>query len=105
MPHSAPFHVDDDPATPGRSRLVLSGKVTVTHAGPLHHAAVELAQRGTDVTVDCSAVEYLDTSAVQLLISLAREQKRNGKGFEVVGASGDVREDFRLTGFAAGLGR
>jgi len=87
----------------GRSRLVLYGRVTAADAAELHRAAVAVvaAVDGDGVAVDCCGAEYLDTSVIQLLIALGREVTRGGRAFAVVGASDTVREDFRLTGFAA----
>jgi len=81
------------------SRLILSGRVTVADAGELHRVAIALASRGHGVTVDCSEAEYLDTSAVQVLLALGRVLDRGGHPCDIVGASAVLSEDFRLTGY------
>jgi anti-anti-sigma regulatory factor len=94
---TAAFHVDD--TSPGGARLRLLGRVTVADAVPLRDALLALSRRNSPVTVDCSAAEYLDVSAVQLLIALGRELAHAGQGCEVAGASPRVSEDLRLVGF------
>jgi anti-anti-sigma regulatory factor len=100
MDLTSPFRVDDDQPTPGATRLVLLGRVTVGCAVELHRAAISLCQRGGDVTVDCGRAEYVDTAGMQLLFALRRELVRDGHSCKIVGASAAVREDIRLAGFA-----
>ncbi len=94
------FTTTDDPAAPGRARLVLCGRVTVAEAGALHQTAVALVARGADVAIDCAALEYLDVAAAQILIGLERQLGRRGRRAEIVGASPAVAADLRLLGLS-----
>ncbi|WP_171473279.1 STAS domain-containing protein [Frigoriglobus tundricola] len=95
------FTVTTDPAAPGRARLGLCGRITVTDAAALKRAALDLVARGVDVTIDCSAVEYLDVSAVQLLMCLDRELGRCGHRGALAGVSPALATDLRLLGLGA----
>ena len=92
------FTVTADPAAPGRVRLDLRGRVTVGRAAELHRAAVALVAQNVDVAIDCSAVEYLDVAAVQLLVCLERELVRRGRRGALAGVSAALAADFRLLG-------
>lgn len=99
----APFAATDDPARPGASRLALGGRVRVTDAAALLGAAVELATRGGDVTVDCGAAEYLDPAALQVVLCLGRELTTSGRRCDVTGVAGQLAEEFRLAGLGGAV--
>lgn len=98
MDASAPFVVVADPARTNWSRLALSGQVTVAGATALHAAAVSLVAGGMNVCVSCAAVEYLDVSALQILLALGRELGSAGRQCDVADVPPAVAELFRLAG-------
>lgn len=67
--------VDNGPEEPS---LRLSGVVGILHAQELLSAARALAERNSDVSVDGTAVEYLDGAALQVLVALRQEVERRG---------------------------
>jgi anti-anti-sigma regulatory factor len=99
MVSDAPVQVIED-AEHGRVQLVLTGRVTVSEAGQFHKTARELSARGTDVTVSCERAEYLDVSAVQILLCLGRDLIGRGRRCDIVGVSEPLGEYFRLAGLA-----
>ena len=101
MDASAPYTVSADTVAPGRMRLGLHGRVTVANANELKLAIGTLVARSEDVTIDCSEVEYLDASAVQLLMCLGNELVRCGRTAALTGVAPGLATDFRLLGLGA----
>lgn len=93
---------DDD--RPGWSRLLLTGRVTVAHAREFYTAAGAALARGTDVAVRCEGAEYLDASAIQILLCLGRELVGRGKRFDLAGVSPELGEWLRLAGLGSAAG-
>src|SRR5690348_16716895 len=60
--------------------LVLAGAVGVASAAALHAAALEATDRAVNLTIDCSAVTYLDGAAIQLLLALDAALVAHGLG-------------------------
>jgi anti-anti-sigma factor len=53
-------------------QLVLEGEVRIGSAATLHDLALRAARESTRALVDCARVDYLDTSAVQILLALKK---------------------------------
>lgn len=100
----ATVSVADDPARPGSARLVLGGRVRVAEAAALHQAALAAVARGGAVTVDCGAAEYLDATAIQVVLCLGRELAGRGRRCDVAGVGGPLAEAFRLAGVGGPAG-
>lgn len=98
MDAATPFTVTADPVAPDHARLGLRGRVTVASANELKQAIGALVVRAAGVTIDCSEVEYLDVSAVQLLMGLRHELVRCGRTGALTGVSQALAADFRLLG-------
>jgi anti-anti-sigma regulatory factor len=81
-------------------RFALAGRVAMESAQELHRMAIELSRRGRDVTVCCQGVEYLDSSAIQVLLCLGRELELQNRICELTGLTGQARSDFRRVGLA-----
>ena len=69
----------DVTAQDGKPVLVLCGTIDVTLAKELHKTACQLAERGQDTAVGCKSIEYIDLSALQILLALKEELKARGK--------------------------
>jgi len=82
----------------GSLRLALAGRLTVADAGRLYQIARDASARGTDLTICCAAVEYLDASAVQLVLALGRSLTASGRRCDVTGVTGALANLFRLVG-------
>lgn len=93
-----------DDERPGWAALVLTGRVTVAHAREFHATASAALARGTDVSVRCDGAEYLDTSALQILLGLGRELVGRGKRFDLAGVSPELGEWLRLAGLGNAAG-
>lgn len=102
MPTSEPITVVEDATRTGWSRLLLVGQVTVSSASRLHETARQLAAGGNNVTVCCAGAEYLDVSAIQVLISLGRDLVRRGKRCDITEVPDAIKKWFRLAGLGSG---
>jgi anti-anti-sigma factor len=68
------------------SRLVLNHPTDTSCSPALHAEALRIAAAGSDCTVDCSAIDFLGTAALQILVALKHELLKQGKAlrFEAV---------------------
>ncbi len=101
MVGDTPIQVSDD-ARPGWSRLVLTGRITVACAGEFHKTALALIARPNNVTVCCAGTEFLDASAIQILLCLGRELVGRGNRCDFVGVTAALGADFRVAGVGNG---
>lgn len=60
------------------ARLKLSGTIDLFAASELWDSARACARLGLEVEVDCSSLESLDASAVQILLALRRHLQKEG---------------------------
>lgn len=82
-----------------RCILRLAGAVDITRAADLHSCAGELRGRLADVVVDCTALERLDSSAIQILLALQAEIRDTRRGITFEHISEQIREFVALGGF------
>ncbi|MEI8324245.1 MAG: STAS domain-containing protein [Betaproteobacteria bacterium] len=82
--------------------LVLPAELTNMQATALLTRLGEqfAAQNGTELTVDASAMERFDSSALALLLQLRRDALERGKTFSVKGLPQRLRELAALYGVA-----
>ncbi len=74
------------------SVLALRGGFHIDLARELHQAAVQLADTGGGVIVDCSQTEHLDGCAVQVLLALKRALEQRGGWLRMRGESAEIRK-------------
>lgn len=87
----------------GRSRVIVAGEVDLATAGALEHATRDALAAGP-VTVDLSAVTFMDSAGLRTLGDLARAAQADGGGLRI--ADGFQRPVARLldvTGMRAAL--
>ena len=84
----------------GKSFLLLRGTVDVSVADQFRLAALRLAERSEDATVGCEQLERLDTSAIQILLGLKEDLKKNGKHLVLQGVPLAVSNQLQLAGLA-----
>jgi anti-sigma B factor antagonist len=82
----------------GYMLLAVEGEIDIA-TSPRLIAALNDAVTDTDgtVVVDLSAVEFMDSTGLALLIRAQRRMSRHGRGFAVVCPDGPVRRIFELT--------
>jgi anti-anti-sigma factor len=81
--------------------LALRGGFHLEHARELHAAALQIAETGGGVVVDCGEAAHLDGCAVQVLLALKKALEQSGGSLRMRGASDDVRKYLRWAGLAA----
>jgi anti-anti-sigma factor len=64
----------------------------------LRAAALAAVSKGRDVTVNLNQLEYLDASALQLLLALDVEQKKRQRQLLLMNASAHLRAWFEYAG-------
>ena len=70
-------------------------------AEELWEAAKAALNEGKDVTFNLDKIDHLDASALQILLALDAEQKKNGRHLQLVKASPNLRHWFEYSGAAA----
>jgi anti-anti-sigma factor len=86
----------------------IDGKYVATLEGELDTAAaVEVDEilkplytsDGKDVIIDCTALEYIASSGLRILISILKGAKATGSHVVMRGVNDDIKNVFNLTGF------
>jgi anti-anti-sigma regulatory factor len=83
-----------------RVPIELGARMTIVHAAELHRALLARLVQGEAVLVDGSRVEEIDTSILQLLISLWRTGSERGVACAWAGTSTALRQAAALLGVA-----
>ena len=88
----------------GYALLAVQGEIDIA-TSPRLIAALNDAVTDTTgaVLVDLSAVEFMDSTGLALLIRAQRRMSRRGRGFAVVCPDGPVRRIFELTDMVEAL--
>lgn len=83
----------------GEPLLSLAGEVDLSHVGVLWETAMEaLATAPRRLVVDLSAVSFLDSSILGMLVRIQRAAEEQGKGFSLRRPAPIVQRVLRLTG-------
>jgi anti-anti-sigma factor len=92
------------PDAAGRVTVAATGQIDLATAPQLARALAR-AQREdvTEIVVDLSAVEFLDSTGVGVLVRAARDATRTGARLYLRGAQGAVAQVLEITGVAAHL--
>ena len=87
----------------GKPFLLLRGAIDVSIAKQFRQIALQLAERGKDSEIGCEEVERLDSSAIQILLTLKEELKEKGKHLVLGGVPKTVANQLHLAGLAGFL--
>jgi anti-anti-sigma factor len=69
----------------------------------LRESALTALAEGKDVTVNLGTIDYLDASALQILMALALEQKSAGRRLNLVNVSLPLQQWFDYSGATGSL--
>jgi len=101
MPAVMPRKKKEAPAaTPAQARLVLNHPTDTSCSPALHAEAMRLASAGSDCTVDCSAIDFLGTAALQILVALKHELLKQGKSLQFEGVSPPLERWLQVAGLS-----
>jgi len=67
-------------------------------AEELREAALAALSRGKDVILNLDRVDHLDSSALQILLALQAEQRKQGRNLQLAKASPRLRKWFEFAG-------
>lgn len=79
-----------------RRRMILRGDVTIFEVAELHEALLALSRHDGPIDVDLSAVDHLDSAAIQVLLVAVRSVP-----VRVCGLSPSARDRCRMIGLEA----
>lgn len=80
--------------------IAIDGKVTVTTSPDLEDAIASLPDEVTDVTFDMSGTDYISSSGLRILVSVAKTTKERGGKMTILDPKDDVYEIFEMTGLS-----
>jgi anti-anti-sigma regulatory factor len=88
----------DSPTPRTVHTLAIPPSATIREAASLHAALRDAAAVRDDLTVDFTAVERCDSSALQLLLACRQTVAKHGRRFRIVNVSSDLLWRFELLG-------
>lgn len=82
-----------------RRTVRLGGECDIASAPELREALVELHEQDVrEVVLDLSALDFLDSSGIGVIVSALKRLRESGGDLRVTGAQGPVRKVLELTG-------
>ncbi|MDT8862715.1 STAS domain-containing protein [Alkalihalobacillus sp. MEB130] len=78
--------------------LYLAGEIDAYTAPKLREELLPLAESGTDVRIDLSEVQYIDSTGLGVFIGALKATDANGTRLTLVGMSQRVQRLFTITG-------
>ena len=84
MPEIPPFEIDVTPEPGGRHRVTVGGELDLASAPRLREALRASADAAREVLLDLSAVTFIDSSGLSLLVAVDAESRADGFGFGLV---------------------
>jgi anti-sigma B factor antagonist len=89
------------PIATGDARIAVSGEIDLGTAPQLETALADaLSATPTQITVDLSDVEFIDSTGVSVLVRSAHQGEQRGVSVRVHGAHGIVARVLEVTGVA-----
>lgn len=96
------LQIEEDRSDSARMRFVLQGRINIGIAQSFYEKAISLVSSKKNIAVICDQVEYLDISAIQILIAFGQSVLQQGNDFEFSGVSQDLKQVLRVSGFDSG---
>jgi anti-anti-sigma factor len=91
-------HIDIRPLTPTATAIVIAGDVTSASEGPLMDAYAGASAAGArTIVLDFSALDYMNSGGIGLLVTLLVRIQRQGQRLTAMGISEHYREILSLT--------
>ena len=82
---------------PDRVHLVVSGEVDLTTGSKLEQALLRAEDRARSVVLDLSAVDFFDSTGLQILLDADVRARQNGHRLVVVPGTGEAARVLELT--------
>lgn len=84
----------------GKVTLKLEGRLDTVTAPQLEEALGETTVGITELILDFTALEYISSAGLRVLLAAHKTMKRQEGTMKVCGANEEVREVFTITGFS-----
>jgi anti-anti-sigma factor len=96
-----PFRCDLDDAGDGAARIRPAGELDMATVGTLEARIRDARQAGfRRLVVDLSALEFMDSTGLTLLLRWTLESRQDGFEFGVIPGAGRIRRLFDLSGLS-----
>ncbi len=80
--------------------VILDGELDTAAAAEVEKTLNPLyTSNGKDVIIDCSALEYIASSGLRILIGILKSAKAGGSKVVLKNMNEDIKSVFKLTGF------
>lgn len=79
-------------------RLRLAGELCISQAQTAWDRFLQVAEAGSDLTVDFASLTEIDTAGIQLVLALRQEMVREDRKLHLVNPSPEVAEAFAFLG-------
>ena len=84
----------------GKYTVALEGELDTAHAIEVEQAMQPLHDvSGTEMTIDCTQLEYIASSGLRILLGLLKSAKANGNKVILKNLNDEIKEVFKVTGF------
>ncbi len=80
----------------GKVVVKLNGDIDLEHAPRVRELLLDCVGRETDVVVDFTGVDYIDSSGVANLVEALQTANRQGTGFQLVSVTGQAMRVLQL---------
>ena len=78
--------------------IAFEGGMDLASIQETHEQISQAISNGTNVSIDCSAVEFFDGATLQLLLAANNALKEEGHSLRLTDVSKDVRDSLHLAG-------
>jgi anti-sigma B factor antagonist len=92
------FRVDSRDLGSGRTQIQVEGEIDLAVADRFEAAIERASSDGGQVLVDLSACEFLDSTAIAILLSKQKQLEAGGGRLAAYGASGQVHRILQVAG-------
>jgi anti-sigma B factor antagonist len=82
----------------GVAQVKVSGELDLLTAPELQAALEPLQAEGTDIELDLSGLEFIDSTGVHLVLQTYQASRRDGWELTLTGAGAEIRRAFELVG-------
>jgi anti-sigma B factor antagonist len=86
--------------TANGKELVVSGRIDTVTAPELQAGLIPEFAEVKEITLNLSAVNYISSAGLRVLLAAEKESKKRGGKFVLTGVIPEVREVFDMTGFS-----
>jgi anti-sigma B factor antagonist len=86
--------------TANGKELVVSGRIDTVTAPELQVGLIPEFAEVKEITLNLSAVNYISSAGLRVLLAAEKESKKRGAKFVLTGVIPEVQEVFDMTGFS-----